>query len=293
MKNYIFAFYIFITGNIFSQPPKEIEKNIFLKVIKNKFGITDSSNKVIVPFIYDYIEFKNHRLIVRKQNSQGLLSISNKIIIPIEYEFILPSQNDRFILRTHNSLFGLCDTSGKVLIQVKYKSLTSTVNSDYYISTNNKNLNGIYDINGKVVLDELYKFYTIDNYKIFATKENQPYIFNLQKLQDSLRLNKNINFIETQRHYSMGERFFQIVKQNNKFGVINSTNEIVVPIIYDNVKSSQHWKYFLFTLNNKIGLIKINGKIIKEPIYDRIDLLKEYITLKRKGKKDEFYSYEW
>ena len=141
--------------------------------------------------------------------------------------------------------------------------------------------------------DSLTKFYTIDNYKIFATKDSQPYILNLQKLQDSLILNKNVSFIETQRHYSMGESFFQIVKQNNKFGVINSTNEIVVPIIYDNIKSSQHWKYFLFTLNNKIGLINTNGKIIKEPIYDRIDLRKEYIALKRKGKKDEFYSYEW
>ena len=263
------------------------------KVIKNKFGITDSSNKIIVPFIYDYIEYKNHRLIVKKQNSQGLLSISNKIIIPIEYEFILPRQNGRFILWTHNSLFGLCDTSGKVLIPTKYKNLSSTENDDYYISNNSKNLNGIYDFNGKLILSELYKFYTIDNYKIFATISNKPLILNLKCLEAPLLLDSNYTFMETQRHYSMGEKFFQIVKQNNKFGVINSTNEIIIPIIYDNIKSSQHWKYFLFALNNKIGLVKIDGKIIKEAIYERIDLRKEYVALKRKGLKDEFYSYEW
>lgn len=99
--------------------------------------------------------------------------------------------------------------------------------------------------------------------------------------------------METQRHYSTGEMFFQIVKQKNKFGVINAKNETIIPIIYDEIKSSQHWKYFLIKENSKIGIINIYGEVIKKPIYDNIELRKEYVLLKRKNQKDEFYSYQY
>ena len=91
----------------------------------------------------------------------------------------------------------------------------------------------------------------------------------------------------------MGENLFQIIKKENKFGLINTKNETIIPTIYDDLKSSQNWRYFIITKNNKIGLININGTVTKEPIYDSIDLRKEYIVLKRKNKKDEIYSYEY
>gem|GEM_PF-5883015 len=171
---FLIIFSIFISQNIFSQLPQEIEKNIFLKVIKNKFGLSDNSNKVIVPFIYDFIEYKNQKLIVRKQNSQGLLSIDNKILVPIKYQFVLPRNNNRFILWTHSSLFGLCDTSGKIIIPVKFKIISPLEIDNLYLTENDKQLNGVYDLNGNVVLKESYKFYTVDNNKIFATEKKSP-----------------------------------------------------------------------------------------------------------------------
>jgi len=282
----------FLKETIFCQSSKEIEKNRFIKSKNNKLGITDSLNKVIVPFIYDFIDYKNNRLIVQKNNSQGLITTDNQVILPISYKFILARNYNRFILWTQNSLFGLCDTTGQELIPAKYKNLSSTENDDFYISNNQQNLNGVFNFNGKTILPEAYKFYTIDNYKIFATKDNQPIIINLNNLADNIVLDKEINFIETQRHYSSGEQLFQIIKKDNKFGLINSDNEILLPIIYDELKSSQHWKYYLFRNKGKIGIINIKGQIIKEPIFDSIELRKEYIVLKQKNKKDEYYSYQ-
>ena len=43
---------------------------------------------------------------------------------------------------------------------------------------------------------------------------------------------------------------------------------------------------------NKFGLININGDLVKEPIYDNIQLRKEFIVFERKNFKDEYYSYE-
>jgi hypothetical protein len=270
----------------------KVEENRFIERRNNKFGITDSLKKVIIPFKYDFIEFKNQRLIIRNNNLNGLFTLDNKELIPIEFEFILPRKNDRFILWKNNSVNGLCDTNGKIIIPTKYRSVSSTKKDDFYITENENNLNGIYDFNGKNIIPEEYKFYTVDNYKIFATKNNKPLIIDVQNSENSIHLDEKIELIETLRHYSMDENLFQIIKKKNKYGIINSNNETIIPIIYDKIESSQNWRYFIIKQNNKIGLINVNGTITKEPIYDNIQLRKEYIIFKKKNLKDEYYSYE-
>lgn len=279
---------------IYSQDSKmKIEENRFIERRNNKFGITDSLQNVIIPFKYDFIEYENQRLIVRKNNLNGLFSLKNKELVPIEFKFILPRKNDRFILWKNNSTDGLCDTNGKIIIPVKYKNVSSTENDDFYITENENNLNGVYDYNGKNIILEEYKFFTVDEYKIFATKHNKAQIIDLQNSKNNIDLDEKIELIETLRHHAMGENLFQIIKKENKFGLINSKNETIIPIIYDEIKSSQNWRYYIIKQNNKIGLINVNGIVTKEPIYDSIELRKEYIVLKRKNIKDEIYSYEY
>jgi hypothetical protein len=279
---------------IYSQDSKmKIEENRFIERRNNKFGITDSLQNVIIPFKYDFIEYENQRLIVHKNNLNGLFSLENKELVPIEFKFILPRKNDRFILWKNNSTDGLCDMNGKIIIPVKYKNVSSTENDDFYITENENNLNGVYDYNGKNIILEEYKFFTVDEYKIFATKHNKAQIIDLQNSKNNIDLDEKIELIETLRHHAMGENLFQIIKKENKFGLINSKNETIIPIIYDEIKSSQNWRYFIIKQNNKIGLINVNGTVTKEPIYDSIELRKEYIVLKRKNIKDEIYSYEY
>ncbi len=271
----------------------KIDENRFIERKENKFGITDSLKNVIIPFMYDFIEFKNQRLIIRKDNLNGLFSLDNKELLPIEFKFILPRKNGRFILWTKESMFGLSDINGKIIIPIKYKRVSSIENDDFYITENGNNLNGVYDYNGNNIIAEEYKFYTVDKYRIFATKDNISQILDIQNSEKNIILEEKIELIETVSHYAMGENLFQIVKKENKFGLLNSKNETIIPIIYDEIKSSQNWRYFIIKQNNKIGLINVNGTVTKEVIYDSIELRKEYIILKRKNKKDEIYAYEY
>jgi hypothetical protein len=286
----LFTFSLLITQLIYAQTERELEANRYLRIINNKYGITDSSGKIIIPFIYDYIDYKNTRLIVRKNNMEGLLTMKNEKLIPIKYQFLLPRIN-MFIL-WGKKVKGVCDINGKIILPAKYKTVGSTGNDDFYITQNENNLYGVYDSNGKNILQEAYKFFTIDNYKIFALKSGNPLIIDLQNLNAPVYLDTNIQFVYTARHLSMGEKLFQIVKKQNKYGLINSGNETIIPIIYDDLRSADQWKYFLFKKNNKTGLIHVDGRIIKEAIYDKIDLRKEHVLLKRKGFKDEVYFYE-
>ena len=286
--------FLLLTAFIYSQNSKtKIEENRFIERSGNKFGVTDSLKNVIIPFKYDFIEFKNRRLIIRNNNLNGLFALDNKELLPIEFEFILPRKNDRFILWTKKSIFGLSNINGKIVIPIQYKSVSSIENDDFYITENGNNLNGVYDFNGKNIIPEEYKFYTVDKNIIFAIKDNKSQIIDINNSENNIILGEKIELIETVRHYSMGENLFQIIKKENKYGIINSKNETIIPTIYDEIKSSQNWRYFIIKQKNKIGLINVNGTVTKQPIYDSIELRKEYIVLKRKDIKNEIYAYEY
>jgi hypothetical protein len=152
----LFTFSLLITQLIYAQTERELEANRYLRIINNKYGITDSSGKIIIPFIYDYIDYKNTRLIVRKNNMEGLLTMKNEKLIPIKYQFLLPRIN-RFIL-WGKKVKGVCDINGKIILPAKYKTVGSTGNDDFYITQNENNLYGVYDSNGKNILQEAYKF---------------------------------------------------------------------------------------------------------------------------------------
>ncbi|WP_164472048.1 WG repeat-containing protein [Amniculibacterium aquaticum] len=286
---------LFATINmLFGQNFKsKIDENIYLERKNNLYGIVDSLNKTIIPFNYDFIEYKNSVFIVRKGDKNGIVNIENREIIPLQFKYILPRDNNRFILWTKNSEFGLTDTSGKIILQVKYKSVSSNKNDDFYLTENKNGYCGVFDINGNMIFPEEYIFYTEDNYKIFATKNNKPLILDLLNPTNTIVLDENISFVNTARHFSVDEKYYQIIKQNNKYGLINSMNEIIIPVKFDNLISSQNWRYFIIEQNGKKGLINTDNKIIKEPKYDKIQLMKEYIILKTKDKKDEYYSYEY
>lgn len=292
-KSILIILTILFSEIIISQNQKrQIEGNKFIKIKDNKFGIIDSVNKIIVPFIYDFIDYKNSRLIVRNKNLNGVLTTKNELLIPIQHQFILPRKKDRFIIWTKENLFGLSDLNGKTIIPIKYKNIFSIENDDFYITKNKNNLNGVSDFNGNNIIAENYRFYTIDSNKIFAMKNNKPQILDIKNPDNNIYLDDNIQFIETTKHYSMNESLFQIIKKEGKYGVINSSNVIVIPIEYDEIRSSENWKYFIVKKINKIGLIHINGTITKQPVYDSLQLRKEYIIFQSKNKKDEIYSYE-
>ncbi len=294
MKNTITTILFLISGQIFPQNTvTRIEENRFIGRKDNKFGVTDSLKNVIVEFDYDFISYKNQRLVITKNRLTGLSTVDNQELIPIVFDHIMARKHDRFILLVKNSRFGLSDNDGKILLPITYKQISSIANDEVYITKNNDQLNGLYDFNGKNILPEAYKFYTVDDSKIFAMHNNKPQIIDVKNLDNIIFLEESIAFVETTRHSSMGEKFFQIVKSDNKFGVINVKNEIIIPFNYDEIKSSQNWRYFLIKQNNKWGLIHFNGTIVKNPIYDKIELRKEYIVLKRKNFKDQYYSYEY
>jgi len=98
-----------------------------------------------------------------------------------------------------------------------------------------------------------------------------------------------------------------IVKKNNKWGIINYKNEIVIPIQYDKLKVGQYYIYdkdsatvpiLIAQKNNKTGVIDLENNILLDYNYSSIDqiyptiykCIKDSIELIINIKGNQFYS---
>lgn len=199
-------------------------------------------------------------------------------------------QNKCLVIK--DGLFGLIDTSDNIVLPVKYKRISSSFNKLYILAQEKTGSWGVYDHKGQTVLSPVYKFYTFDllNDKLFASKNSQSIILDFSNLSVVLTLDSAIKFVGTSMPY---EQDLQILKKHNKYGLMNSSGELIIPFIYDEIQTSDISRYFIFKENGKYGLVTHKGEVVTKPIYDLIMPNKEHARLRRKGYPDEIFSYRW
>lgn len=289
--------FLFISINSSSQNKilYKFTDNRFLITKDNKWGVIDTLNNVIIPSEYNRIDFSNDRFILTKNKKVGLFDVNYQEIIPIKYSNILARNNNNFILCSFDDKDGLIDNNGKVIIPLKYKDVSNIHQSEkFYIVKNINDLEGVYDFNGNKILEEEYVFYNNEKDAIFASKGNESFLIDLNDLNKTIKLDLETKLFFTLRHYSSTEKFYQIVSRNEQFGILNFKNEYVIPLVYDEIKSSNNWKHFIIKKNNKYGLIRVDGEIMKQPIYSKINLHKGRASLEQKGIiTDTFWFDQW
>jgi hypothetical protein len=110
-------------------------------LIDGKMGVIDVGNKVVVPFIYDYIMYNDDGFIVFKDESQGFLNKEGKVILPVKYVNIL---------------------------EIKDGFITAIISDE-----NDENKYVVYDINGKVIVPPIYDYidyYATDKYMLIKKR---------------------------------------------------------------------------------------------------------------------------
>jgi hypothetical protein len=64
---------------------------------------------------------------------------------------------------------------------------------------------------------------------------------------------------------------YSIVKSNGFYGLINDSNRIVLPIVYDSIWRLQFGDYFFITKDSLIGIVTYNGDLNVPIIYEHIE----------------------
>jgi len=221
-------------------------------------NLTPEWKKVYMSFVTD----KNF-IIVETSNFQGIVNTSNNaIVLPIIYnKSIMPVQINTFleknnalfkenkfelldkpdmiaellfhqnkiIVKNFNSQYGVIDSTFKILIDFKFDSLQSIPCSTNYLFYTQNGREGVMDYNEVDLFKEAY-----------------------EKVRYDI-------------HYEQERDIFK-VKKNNKWGVINFENKIILPFEYDSIKFLGHWnrpkvKLWVVEKNDMFGVVDENNKI--------------------------------
>ncbi|MDD5360967.1 MAG: WG repeat-containing protein [Ignavibacteria bacterium] len=143
--------------------------------------------------------------------------------------------------------WGYCDKNKRIVIPCRYDDARLFYGRKACVKIKNKY--GCIDYSGNIIIPPIYDS-SQDINENFAYPGEEIFLAD----------NDKVSFFSDN---------FAITKLNNKYGFVDKKNEIVVPIIYDNVKPF-HEGYACIQINEKWGMINQNGKLVIPLIYDDI-----------------------
>ena len=135
------------------------------EIASGKYGYIDKQNTMVIPAIYqDAEDFTDgYAMVKRKTGGRGgddevaLINTKGKELTDFSYSFISARQPGGLFLAKQGKLYGLLDSTGKLVLPVSYPELTSTFNNNYKFMTAEKKY-GLVNNKGKIVLEPQYQY---------------------------------------------------------------------------------------------------------------------------------------
>lgn len=220
-----------------------------------------------------YNDFSNSNPTITFKNLNGKYGVvdwEGNVIIPFDFDEIDKIDKTDFLLMQKGGYFGVISKNGKTKIPAKYKSLQSLVDKFDDAELRNKNL---FIADGKLI--------DIDNNVLIGEYSAlTPVFYNHSKLLVSK--NKKWGIIDISNKILLpieydaisnwveyGPRNKHFITKNGKKGLIeNETFKTIIPPIYNHF---YHRMGLVFaSKNNKFGILDTNNKILCPFIYDNI-----------------------
>lgn len=165
-------------------------KDYYFAQKDGKWGVIDKSDKVILPFDYEFIErtwYNNFtgkdKFIVQKNGHLGTVDFQNDIAIPLKYDAISGwceyGPPAHYVQR--NQKIGLIDHKGEVLIPVTYDALTYYTPNIILVVKDKKF--GIKNLRDSTIVPLDYELIIVD-YNPFGKFENEKYRQKMFVLKD-------------------------------------------------------------------------------------------------------------
>ena len=215
----------------------------------------------------------------------GLYNIDKEIWeIPMMYATLKHLGNDIFLARAKSGYYGLINRSNEVLIPFEWGEISRFEGIDnYYLIRDKKNsLRGVYSLlrDQFVIPCEYKSFSKIRNDNLYKVNNNKGY--NLITIDNKAVLKNWYQELHTIRD---SKNF--IVKLNDKMGIIDENENIIVPIEYQNIRVSRYndGSYLAINEGGKYGCITANGEISLPFEYDFINTSYSNSLTTRKGDK--------
>lgn len=124
----------------------------------NKYGLVDSSGNVLIKPTYLGAEVLNEGFFVFKnaKNKLGIINYKNQLILPFDYDEIRPDSARKFVIVSKNGKYGEASYLGKMTIPLEYDGLTYLNNKPFLLSYKNNKAGMISKDTKTVLANNLY-----------------------------------------------------------------------------------------------------------------------------------------
>ena len=188
-------------------------------------------------------------------------------------EFLQSKKNEKllFIIHTFDGYTKYVTDDGVVLTENEANHL---INTDDY----EKNLTGNGEGSGGYSEESLYSRKPSDTYELFTQVDKKGNTFYGMRIgENEIVIPANYKFIQ---HLGNEFNYFVVSNENNKYGIINSLNQIVVHMNYDSYKRLSD-RSFVLKDSNGSHIFNAQYGVLFDEVYDSIDTSKPNYVLNK------------
>lgn len=239
----------------------------------NKWGLKDSSGKVILKAKYDHldddIEYGGSLSRIQKNEKWGVVNSKGVVIIEPIYFFIVKPEYTGYIhVQKENVGWGLYDFDGKEVIPVKYDRRIVYNEADGYFITYIDGLATLLDKSLKEIIKPKYKHLEYLGFDYF--KASHEHIMTTKGFKYGL-IDQNDNLIFDFKHDDLFVVSPKIVaiKKNEKWILVDFKENVLSNVEYEGIGKLVENRAVVIR-NGKYGFIDETGKEVISCQFDKV-----------------------
>ena len=259
-----------------------------LRVKKNgKYGLIDFNGKELIPTEYDEItvlEGIENSIIIKKDGKVGLVNDNGSIIAPIKYtniKSIGDNYKNGYITIDDQGKYGVISTTKKQILENKYEEISQKYLKNYYLVKEN-GIQKLIDSEGNTIIE--------NGFDDIKSATSRGIIFTKDNLFGEMNFSGEVVIEAKYQDLKEAKDGIYIAKQNDKYGIIDAYQSLLVEFNYTYITYNEDAKIYLAEdvlyrtsiLNNKYE-VKVTG------ILSDINIDQEYIRMRI---NDEYKYYD-
>lgn len=267
-------------------------------------GFIDIHDSVLIPFVYSRVFSFNHILACARRNGKyGFINRKGEPVIPFIYDSYADFYDDGVAVLKNGNKDVLIDTLGNEIIGVNhgFDEINENFPNDHVLWVKQNEKWAFFDLKGKpltpFIFDDMHPA-NICSYQpnLWNGEELRWFYMGLTVVEKGGQLavlNEKMEYVVPWDTYQwispMSIGGLMIVKQKNKYGLLNHQLKLMQPIEFDTISNypsinhEQNYPSFWAKKNGKYYIFDSLGKWKDNIEYDGVSLLQANFYLVRKG----------
>ena len=266
---------------------------VFTTEKSKKYGITNLNGDVIIAPEYSQIDITGIYLYAKNDQGVTVYNTSGTQVNIDTNVAILNTSNEKYRIRidnTNGTKYGVINENGEQVIDEKYNYIEYLFD-DYFIVSNSESKLGVINDNDEIKIDINYdglqkidgtnviqasstsenivKLFSKDLREICSLEnakvENKGDYIKISNNTDTMYFDKDGKELKNTDVFSSNTLFAN--KENDKWGFVNKSGNIVVDAKYDKVTEFNEYGFAGVKLDGKWGVVNSKGEEILEPTY--------------------------